>query len=130
MNGFSGFLTVNETTRSHLYFLLQVAEQIDKNTPLVVWLQGGPGMPSTYGAFKEIGTHYVLKTKGHRAKLLLNPHRWTQNAHVLFIDNPVGTGYSFTEDEEGYPTDDEQVSLHLAEALKQVDLSPAELEYC
>ena len=130
MNGFSGFLTVNQTSRSHLYFLLQVAEKIDENTPLVVWLQGGPGMPSTYGAFKEIGTYYVLKTKGRKAKLLLNPNRWAQYAHVLFIDNPVGTGYSFTEDEDGYPTDDEQVALHLAEALKQVDLPLTAFEYC
>ena len=106
MNGYSGFLTVNETAGSHLFFMLQVAETITEATPLVVWLQGGPGMPSTIGAFKEVGTHYVLKTKGKRARLILNQERWTQDAHMVFIDNPVGTGYSFTDDVEDYPTDD------------------------
>ena len=120
MEGYSGFLTVNKSTSSHLFFILQLAEAASSSTPLVLWLQGGPGSPSTYGAFKEVGTHYVLKTKGKKAKLILNRERWTKHAHMLFIDNPVGVGYSFTEDEEGYAEDDEHIAEHLEEALYQV----------
>ena len=121
MEGYSGFLTVNKSTSSHLFFILQLAETASSSTPLVLWLQGGPGSPSTYGAFKEVGTHYVLKTKGKKAKLILNRERWTKHAHMLFIDNPVGVGYSFTEDEEGYTEDDEHIAEHLEEALHQVE---------
>ena len=38
---------------------------------------------------------------------------------MLFIDNPVGTGFSFTESEDGYPTTDEEVAEALLEALRQ-----------
>ena len=120
MKGYSGFLTVNRSTNSHLFFLLQLAETVSSSTPLVLWLQGGPGMPSTYGAFKEVGTHYVLKTEGKKAKLILNSERWTRDAHMLFIDNPVGTGYSFTSHEIGYAEDDEYIAVQLEEALIQV----------
>ena len=117
---FSGFLTVNYTTGSHLYFMLQVAEMHPANAPLVVWLQGGPGWPGSYGAFKEVGAFHVIQETGQKPRLLLNHERWSQDAHVLFLDSPVGTGFSYTEEEEGYPTNDEQVASHIVEALIQV----------
>ena len=117
---FSGFLTVNYTTGSHLFFLLQIAENNPQNAPLVLWLQGGPGWPSSYGAFKEVGSFYVLQQTGEPPRLMENPERWSQDAHILFIDSPVGTGFSYTEKEEGYPTDDDMVAVHLVEALIQV----------
>ena len=38
---------------------------------------------------------------------------------MLYIDNPVGTGFSFTENEAGYPKTDEKVAEDLIEALRQ-----------
>ena len=38
---------------------------------------------------------------------------------MLYIDNPVGTGFSFTDKKEGYPTTDEEVAVALVEALRQ-----------
>ena len=38
---------------------------------------------------------------------------------MLYIDNPVGTGFSYTDNEEGYPTTDEEVAAALLEALRQ-----------
>ena len=54
--------------------------------------------------------------------MIINPERWSQDAHVLFIDSPVGAGFSFTEEESGYPTDDDMVATHLVEAIIQVRL--------
>ena len=38
---------------------------------------------------------------------------------MLYIDNPVGTGFSFTDDEKGYSTDQNSVADNLYEMLKQ-----------
>ena len=51
--------------------------------------------------------------------LLPNKHSWTSNHNILYIDNPVGTGFSFTDNDEGYPTSDEDVAIALMEALRQ-----------
>ena len=49
----------------------------------------------------------------------LNPYSWTQEFSVLYIDNPVGTGYSFTDDERGYSMDQNSVADNLYEFLLQ-----------
>lgn len=52
-------------------------------------LQGGPGCASLFGNFYELGPHTLRGGK-------LKPNRWSWNqAHgLLFIDQPLGTGFS------------------------------------
>jgi vitellogenic carboxypeptidase-like protein len=38
---------------------------------------------------------------------------------MLYIDNPVGTGFSYTDHDDGYPKTDEAVAEALLEALRQ-----------
>jgi vitellogenic carboxypeptidase-like protein len=41
------------------------------------------------------------------------------NHNVIYIDNPVGTGFSFTDKEEGYAKNEIDVGNNLYEALIQ-----------
>ncbi|KAM0861052.1 hypothetical protein ACQ4PT_046130 [Festuca glaucescens] len=62
-----------------------------KPWPTVLWLQGGPGASGVgIGNFLEIGPLDVG----------LNPRNstWLQKADLIFVDNPVGVGYSYVED--------------------------------
>nr|CAI5834661.1 unnamed protein product [Callosobruchus analis] len=83
--------------------------------PALVWLQGGPGSPSMYGLLIEHGPFGVNK----KLKLELREHAWTNNHSVIYIDSPVGTGFSFTEDDKGYARDQTQVGNEFYEALQQ-----------
>lgn len=58
--------------------------------PLVIWLQGGPGASSMYGNFEELGPLTL--------ELEERNHTWVKHYNVLFIDNPVGTGFSYVDD--------------------------------
>ena len=49
----------------------------------------------------------------------MNPYSWNRNMSLLYIDNPVGAGFSFTEDNKGYPNFVNQSSGDLYEALQQ-----------
>nr|KAJ3420241.1 Cell death protease [Polyrhizophydium stewartii] len=48
------------------------------------------------GVFLENGPFRVQPDK----TLKINPYAWRQNAHMLYVDQPVGTGYSFSEQGE------------------------------
>ncbi|XP_050391010.1 retinoid-inducible serine carboxypeptidase [Patella vulgata] len=84
-----------------------------KNVPYVLWLQGGPGGSSTgFGNFGEIGPLGVdLKPRNTT---------WLQYASLLFIDNPVGTGYSYVDNDSAYTTDVQMIANDLFTVLTAV----------
>lgn len=78
-----------------MFWLLYGAETSDsvprEDKPLLLWLQGGPGSSSTgFGNFEEIGPLDV--------NLEARNETWIKQANVLFVDNPVGCGFSYVLD--------------------------------
>lgn len=53
---------------------------------------GGPGGASTFGLFSEIGPFSVNKNM----ELEERDTTWNTKYSLLFIDNPVGAGFSYT----------------------------------
>ena len=66
--------------------------------------QGGPGGSSLFGLFIEHGPFSV----DANLNLVERNHTWTATHSVLYVDNPVGTGFSFTEKDACYATDQNQ----------------------
>lgn len=55
-DSYSGFITVNKTYNSNIFFWYFPVENKPVNeTPWIIWLQGGPGASSLTGLFDEIG---------------------------------------------------------------------------
>eukprot|EP01135_Chromosphaera_perkinsii_P003643 Nk52_evm22s250 gene=Nk52_evmTU22s250 len=74
--------------------------------PLVIFLQGGPGASSLDGFFLENGPFRLCNDvveEGAKSfnksavKLCRNEDSWNRNAYVLYVDEPAGTGFSFTK---------------------------------
>ncbi|KAJ2082094.1 hypothetical protein H4R24_001835 [Coemansia sp. RSA 988] len=61
-------------------------------TPLVMWLNGGPGCSSLSGLFNGVGPCYVDSS---RNATIINNNSWNKNANILFLDQPTNTGYSY-----------------------------------
>jgi len=115
IESYTGFLTVNRTTKSHLFFwfIPKTTSTDNKSSPVILWLQGGPGCSSLTGLFAENGPFQITR-KGLEKRV----HAWTNNYHMLYIDQPVGTGFSFTEG-DAYISTEEEVGDHLYTALVQ-----------
>jgi vitellogenic carboxypeptidase-like protein len=111
VKSYSGYFTVDKQFDSNLFFWFFPAEEDYEDAPVLLWLQGGPGASSLYAIFEENGP-FILKSK-----LELNPHTWTKSHSVIYIDNPVQTGYSFTND--GFAKNETKVGEDLYEALRQ-----------
>ncbi|KAI3722223.1 hypothetical protein L2E82_33254 [Cichorium intybus] len=86
---------VNEDVQLFYYFVR--SESTPKDDPLMLWLTGGPGCSSISGLLFEIGPieFEADPYNGSLPKLILRSESWTKMASIIFLDIPVGTGFSY-----------------------------------
>ncbi|KAL0268029.1 UNVERIFIED_CONTAM: hypothetical protein PYX00_010118 [Menopon gallinae] len=90
---YSGLITVDKVCDSNIFFWFFPSESDAKKDPVSVWLNGGPGSSSMFGLLTENGP-YALSVDG---KLSRREYAWNRNSSIMFVDNPVGVGYSYTK---------------------------------
>lgn len=76
----------------HTFFWFFESRKDPSNSPLSLWLQGGPGTPSIPAAVSENGPCIV---NADSETTVLNPWSWTNEANMLYIDQPVTVGFSY-----------------------------------
>lgn len=89
----AGHVEINPEHNGNLFFWLVENQHIANKQRTVIWLNGGPGCSSEDGVMMEIGP-YRLKDEN---TLERNNGSWHEFANLLFVDNPVGTGYSYVD---------------------------------
>ncbi|OBT53744.1 hypothetical protein VE04_05308 [Pseudogymnoascus sp. 24MN13] len=74
-----------------LSFWLSEPETQQGKNDLIIWFNGGPACSSLLGLFKIHGpvTFPRATTKPQR-----NPYSWTRAANIVYVDQPIGTGFS------------------------------------
>ncbi|KAK9935321.1 hypothetical protein M0R45_022427 [Rubus argutus] len=126
----SGYLPVNPTTGSAIFYTFYEAQNPISplsQTPLLIWLQGGPGCSSMIGNFFELGPWRVNFNKQPSEPLALEPNSgsWNRIFGLLFLDNPIGTGFSIASTPQEIPRDQFGVAKHLFAAITNfVGLDP------
>ncbi|KAG6396345.1 hypothetical protein SASPL_142493 [Salvia splendens] len=113
----SGYLTVNSTTGSAIFYTFYEATNTTSNpqTPIVIWLQGGPGCSSMLANFYELGPWLVKPD----LSLGPNPGTWNRIFGLLFLDNPIGSGFSIAASPQEIPRNQLGVAEHLFIAIKK-----------
>ncbi|KAG5526273.1 hypothetical protein RHGRI_032528 [Rhododendron griersonianum] len=104
----TGYVSVGEWNDVHLFYYFIESEGDPDLDPLILWLTGGPGCSSFCGLAYEIGP-IQFDTEhfdGKFPNLTLNPFSWTKVASIIFLDAPVGTGFSYADYAESYVVDD------------------------
>jgi carboxypeptidase D len=74
-----------------------IPADVNTGVPLVVWINGGPGSSSMFGLFLENGPIRVSRTGTTMDDFVVNPSygSWGDIADIVFLDQPVGTGFSY-----------------------------------
>ncbi|RZF45122.1 hypothetical protein LSTR_LSTR011966 [Laodelphax striatellus] len=111
---YAGYFTVHKQFNSNLFFWFFPSQLDWESAPVALWLNGGPGASSLFGFFVENGPFYI---KGE--KIRKRTHSWYKKANMIFIDNPVGSGYSFTDSKEGYVKNQTIIGKQLLSAISQ-----------
>jgi len=115
MVSYAGFAQVDAKYDSNLfYWFFEAADKAsdaatEKDIPFVIWLQGGPGGSSLFGQFVESGP-YALSLDNKPTPRSITWQKW---AHIAYVDNPVGTGFSYTNSPDGVCQDQDCVGRNL-----------------
>ncbi|GAA5886105.1 hypothetical protein JCM16303_000043, partial [Sporobolomyces ruberrimus] len=96
VKSWAGYLDVAESADGqpsrHFFSWIFESRSDPKNDPVVLWVNGGPGCSSFTGLLQELGP---CKAQKH-GDPIRNPHSWNSNATVIFLDQPVGVGFSYS----------------------------------
>ncbi|GMJ06724.1 hypothetical protein HRI_004341600 [Hibiscus trionum] len=90
---YAGYVTVNESHGRALFYWFFEATDKPEIHPILLWLNGGPGCSSVASQAEELGPFFPQKDG---KSLKLNPHGWNKAANLLFVEAPVGVGFSYT----------------------------------
>ncbi|KAK9163661.1 hypothetical protein Syun_004563 [Stephania yunnanensis] len=104
----TGYISADEKNDVQLFYYFIKSERDPTKDPLILWLTGGPGCSAISGMMYEIGPLYFNKVEydGTLPTLKLNPYSWTKVANIIFLDAPVGTGFSYSNSIQGSLTGD------------------------
>ena len=86
----SGLVSIDDHKDDIFYWVFQ-SRNAPTTDPLVLWLTGGPGCASEVALFYENGP-YQFNDDGTTLKV--NPNSWNTSSNLLYVDQPIGTGFS------------------------------------
>lgn len=95
VNSYSGYIDLSPT--AHTFFWFFESRNNPATDPVTLWLNGGPGSDSLIGLFQELGPCAIAEN----LTSYVNPYGWNEVSNLLFLSQPLGTGFSYSEEEAG-----------------------------
>ncbi|CAF2182669.1 unnamed protein product [Brassica napus] len=95
----TGYIGVGEEEEVQLFYYFIKSERNPKEDPLLLWLSGGPGCSSIHGLLFENAGPLTMKLEeynGTLPSLVSTTYSWTKTTSIIFLDQPVGTGFSYS----------------------------------
>ena len=105
---YSGYLNI--TTSKHYHYWFIEAENDPENAPIVLWLNGGPGCSSLYGLLEEHGP-FRINDSTDPPTLYRFEYNWAKLANMIYLESPVGVGFTYSDNAEDYENTDETTMI-------------------
>ncbi|XP_042415070.1 serine carboxypeptidase-like 18 [Zingiber officinale] len=120
----TGYVEVDQDHGGEFFYYFIKSENNPAEDPLLLWLTSGPRCSAFSGLVFEIGGPLKFVTaeyNGSLPSLVYHPYSWTKVANIIFVDSPLGPGFSYSRKYEGYDANDtiwsEQASKFLLQWL-------------
>ncbi|KAF2105440.1 carboxypeptidase S1 [Lophiotrema nucula] len=89
VESYSGY--VDLAPNVHVFYWFFESRNNPAEDPFTLWLNGGPGSDSLIGLFEENGPCMI----DDNLTAVYNPYSWNNVSNMLYISQPVGTGFSY-----------------------------------
>ncbi|CAF4081806.1 unnamed protein product [Adineta steineri] len=120
----AGLLPVNPQHNGSLFFWHFEKKYASDKLRTVIWLNGGPGCSSSIGAWMEIGPFRFQDEN----TMIENDGSWHLYTNLLFVDQPVGTGFSTIDTDSFIRELDEMANQFLSFLDQYIKVFPELLE--
>lgn len=119
-----GYVTIGG--KGQMFYSLQSnATSSERRTqPLVIFLQGGPGASSQFSQWLETGTQQLIVNANPNTnstqpwEVIPRKYPWSKHGNMLYVDSPLGTGYSVANPNGGFCQSDDCVANDLVAFVK------------
>ncbi|XP_058734965.1 serine carboxypeptidase-like [Vicia villosa] len=105
----AGYYSLPRSKSARMFYFFFESRSGAKDAPVVIWLTGGPGCAGELALFYENGPFKI----NNDLSLSWNDYGWDKGSNIIFVDQPIGTGFSYSSDENDIPTDETGVSNDL-----------------
>ncbi|XP_074358546.1 serine carboxypeptidase-like [Apium graveolens] len=110
----AGYYRLPHSNDGRMFYFFFESRQ-SKADPVVIWLTGGPGCSSELAMFYENGPFHVE----NNLSLTWNDFGWDKVSNLIYVDQPIGTGFSYSSDDDDIRHSEEGVSNDLYDFLQE-----------
>ncbi|XP_059456068.1 serine carboxypeptidase-like [Corylus avellana] len=109
----AGYYNIEHSHAARMFYFFFESRN-SKKDPIVIWLTGGPGCSSELAMFYENGPFTIA----NNLSLVWNEYGWDKASNLLYVDQPTGTGFSYTSDKRDIRHNEDGVSNDLYDFLQ------------
>lgn len=114
----SGYFKLERTYDAHMFFFLfESRKQTEEKSPLVLWMTGGPGCSSELAIFYENGPWNLRRGSDGDIRLEEKEYGWDVSADMIFVDQPINTGFSYSDNPDDLCYDENCVSKDMVDFM-------------
>ncbi|KAE9461234.1 hypothetical protein C3L33_06821, partial [Rhododendron williamsianum] len=110
----AGYYRLPNTVDARMFYFFFESRNNNTDDPVVIWLTGGPGCGSELALFYENGPFHIA----NNLSLLWNEFGWDQASNLIYVDQPTGTGFSYSSSPNDTRHDENGVSNDLYNFLQ------------
>ncbi|KAG0565772.1 hypothetical protein M758_7G013600 [Ceratodon purpureus] len=102
---YAGYFKLARTHAANMFYFFFESRGNKTDDPVVLWMTGGPGCASELALFYENGPFKI----NDDMSLVWNDYGWDKVSSIIFVDQPIGTGFSYSTDVRDIRHDEEGV---------------------
>lgn len=119
----SGYIPIDtnslKTAKDKTFYTFFPSRTNPSTDPLIIWFTGGPGCASDLSIVVENGPYNIGLGSNGKPTGFKREYAWNNNANLLYLDNPLGVGFSVLGSKSTVTTE-EQVAKDVEIFLKRL----------